>query len=152
MCFVCRRREGFPATRATCLECSSASNGIDGDTLDFCAEHVACDGAYGDDEDAHKSSHRIVQVRKSVPQRLIHEVVSKAQDQVRLMDSFPTHTGENGACARDTRQLIYPDMSCADNCVTHPRCIRCNKIPEQPYWYCLECNGTSRSLHLCDWQ
>ncbi|EKM57527.1 uncharacterized protein PHACADRAFT_206425 [Phanerochaete carnosa HHB-10118-sp] len=131
-CFVCRRREGFPATRATCLECSSASNGIDGDTLDFCAEHMVCDSAYGDDENAHKPSHRIVQVRKSIPQRLIHGVVSKAQDQVQLMDSFPTHTDEN------------------DNCVMHPRCIRCNKIPEQPYWYCLECNGSTYMCMSCN--
>ncbi|GJE85201.1 hypothetical protein PsYK624_012790 [Phanerochaete sordida] len=133
-CFVCRRPEGFPATRVTCLECTSTSFGVEGNTVDFCAEHMLCDYEHDDAEDddnIHTNDHRLIQVRKSAPQRLMHKLVAKGKEQMELMDSFPTHTDEN------------------DSCVTHPRCIRCKEIPSQPYWYCLECNGEIGETYMC---
>lgn len=129
-CFVCCRAEGFPGTRITCLQCTSTSFGVEGATVDLCAEHTFTDYVHEDEENIHRSDHRLIQVRKSVSQRLMHKLVERGNNQVQLMDSFPTHRDEY------------------DGCVTHPTCLRCKQIPSQPYWYCLECSGESET-YIC---
>ena len=65
--------------------------------LDLCMEHVNCDYTRELDNMVHQSCHRLVQVRKSVPQRLVSPVVSKAKEKLQLLDSSMAHTDENGA-------------------------------------------------------
>lgn len=83
----------------TCLDCSSLNDGGGVDTFDLCVDHTISDFTRESDNKVHESCHRLVQVRKSVPQRLMYTIVGKAQEQLQLLDSFPTHTDEDGACS-----------------------------------------------------
>lgn len=67
-------------TRLVCLDCSTMASEGDVETVDLCTDCIASEFTRESDTKVHTTFHRLLQIRRSVPDRRIYHLISQAQD------------------------------------------------------------------------